>query len=127
MLHDGSNALSIRNAYAFCEQEMRFQFFERALRYAQVLNERPRMFPAMSLRDVGGNGCRRSPYLCGEAEQFVAWKFSCQPIAGFGESHGILPHSQIAVRCDRRIAQNASLFATRYSPFAYFFASGFMM
>lgn len=39
------------------DQQMRFQFLQRALGYAQELNEAPGAFPTMPLSDVRCNRC----------------------------------------------------------------------
>src|SRR3954465_13523044 len=97
---------------------MRFQLFQRALRYPQMLYEAARIFPSVTLGDIGRNRSRRAPDLRCQPEQLVARKLTRQSITRLCQGHGVLPYPQIPVRIDRWFVQASSLFATRHSLFA---------
>src|SRR6202171_1770076 len=97
---------------------MRFQLFQRALWYSQMLHEIAGVFPPVTFRNMGRHGSRSAPDLRSQSEQFVARKLARQYIARLRQAHGIQPYPQVPIRIDRWAAQKSSLFATRHSLFA---------
>jgi hypothetical protein len=61
--HDILEALDRYDADALREQKMRLELLERPLRYPEELDEGTGTLATMSLRDIGGDGCRRATNL----------------------------------------------------------------
>src|SRR5580765_4789011 len=96
---------------------MGLELFQRALRNAEELNERPRMLPAVALCDVRCHRNGRSTNLGGHSVHFFLWEFRGYAIASNGEGNAPLPHHQIAVRLDgMRSRGRYPIFTTHHSP-----------
>ena|SRR2546423_1402159 len=100
---------------------MGLELFQRALRNAEELNERPRMLPAVALCDVRCHRNGRSTNLGGHSVHFFLWEFRGYAIASNGERNRLLPDAQIPIILDAAVLHALNpLLATPYSLLAHF-------
>src|SRR5690242_18019363 len=106
---------------------MSLEFLQRALGYAQELNERSGVLSSVALRDVGRHGNGGPTDLGCHAEGFLSREAVGQGVAILRYRHGVLPHPEITIGADPLAAAAFpfhSPFAIRHSPYLAFSSPG---